>query len=196
MFNQDVLSSAKIIDYPLINFPNLFEAGPEIPIEVAFMDFEEWEPTFDGQIKHTPPIPTSVSKSLNIFSNEAISDKMVDFASAMYGAPLEINGFGFQRYDVGDFLGAHSDLPSYRATMVLYLSPNWRPSWGGVLEFSYNKGPWGAVSVPVLGSASFLITHPAWEHRVTKINEKARIPRLSAIIRFREKRLEKEESTP
>lgn len=81
---------------------------------------------------------------LREFSDFLCTPDMVEFMRTLTGAA----DIGFadahaSRYREGHFLTAHDDLNQgmgRRAAYVLNLSPQWRPDWGGILQFYDERG--------------------------------------------------------
>lgn len=185
--NQEVLNKSYPDDYPLY-FPKFFEIDPAIALEVASLKFEEWDAVKEGiegsfgitDIRQVPKRAIHLSDLISTI----YSDEFNNFASKLTGKPVEVQGIAFQKWGANDSLDRHGD-GSYIATIVLYLSPYWCTSWGGILEFSYLFGTWGAVATPKFGSASFCAPNILWSHRVTAVNPIAPIPRLAAVVRYK-----------
>jgi SM-20-related protein len=72
------------------------------------------------------------------------SDSTIGFLRALTGAADVSFADGHaSRYREGHFLTAHDDLNQgmgRRAAYVLNLSPQWRPDWGGILQFYDERG--------------------------------------------------------
>lgn len=173
--------------YPLNDFQNLFESDPGLALEIGFMPSLPWN-NKDGLYGHFDYIKEIQNPSSEIieFCKTLSSDEIEQFVSLLMGEEMAYQGAQFQIYKRDGFLAAHNDI-SHDATLTFYLTPRWIPSWGGLLEFSYNKGPWGAIAIPRLGSVSFCEARQDWKHRVTTVSSKARMPRISAVVRFKKK---------
>jgi len=190
ILNREILGKEHDSRYPLC-FSNFFEADRSIALEVSSLEYEEWDPIEGGisgtfGISGVKEVPQKAVYTPGLI-RAAMSAEMLDFVSQLAHAPMKLKGIAFQKWNVGDSLGPHSD-STHSATIVLYLSPYWKPSWGGILEFSHKGGPWGAVTVPKFGTASFCLADADWEHQVTPVKPAAPIPRLAAVIRYKKKK--------
>jgi Rps23 Pro-64 3,4-dihydroxylase Tpa1-like proline 4-hydroxylase len=90
-------------------------------------------------------------------------------------------------YRLGSFLTFHNDLDEVKKRRVAYVlgfTRNWRPDWGGLLEFYDKKGDVEAGMLPRFNSLS-IFTVPA-DHAVTYVAPYATEGRYSITGWFRE----------
>ncbi|HEX8641585.1 MAG TPA: 2OG-Fe(II) oxygenase family protein [Allosphingosinicella sp.] len=81
---------------------------------------------------------------LRAFSDFLCSGAMIEFMRTLTGfADVTFADAHASRYRDGHFLTAHDDLNQgmgRRAAYVLNLTPQWRPDWGGILQFYDERG--------------------------------------------------------
>ena len=102
------------------------------------------------------------------------------------GLPVDFCDIQATRYRAGHFLTAHDDAvvgKNRQMAFVLSLSPRWKASWGGRLEFLGGQGAVIDTMIPTFNALS-LFRVPQ-QHQVTKVNIAAKTPRLSLTGWFR-----------
>lgn len=100
--------------------------------------------------------------------------------------PVDFCDIQATRYRAGHFLTEHDDAvdgKNRQMAFVLSLSPRWKASWGGRLEFFDENGGVEDTLIPTFNALSlFRVPQP---HQVTKVNIAAKTPRLSLTGWFR-----------
>jgi len=125
-----------------------------------------------GAEGETPPL-------LRRFTEFMCSDEVVDFMRALTGAgDIAFADAHASRYTAGHFLTAHDDRNdgmNRRAAYVLNLTPQWRPDWGGLLQFYDERGNVARGFTPGFNLLNiFTVPQP---HSVTWVTPLAGAPR-------------------
>ncbi len=83
-------------------------------------------------------------------------------------SPMEIT---LKRYRYEDFISAHTDKKSVRATHMIFLNPVWEKNWGGLLHFQTDSKDDFETFLPSYStSVAFVRAENSW-HRVCKMNQ-------------------------
>lgn len=129
--------------------------------------------------KTIDPLITEAYKALNAPEFRARLTELT-------GLPVDFCDIQATRYRVGHFLTEHDDGvagKNRQMAFVLSLSPRWKASWGGRLEFLDASGGVQDTLIPTFNALSlFRVPQP---HQVTKVNIAAKTPRLSLTGWFR-----------
>jgi Rps23 Pro-64 3,4-dihydroxylase Tpa1-like proline 4-hydroxylase len=118
---------------------------------------------------------------LRAFSDFLCSAGMVAFMRTLTGfADIAFADAHASRYRAGHFLTAHDDLNQgmgRRAAYVLNMTPQWRPDWGGILQFYDERGNVVRGFTPAFNSLNiFRVPQP---HSVSWVTPLAGAPRFA-----------------
>lgn len=115
--------------------------------------------------------PELWGSTLQGLRDELCSDRFVSFVSAVSGieglvADDVMDGGGLHRSLPGGFLNVHADFTAHhskpgwrrRVNLLLYLNPDWEPSWGGQLELWSRDMQRRVAEVEPLGNRILLFT--------------------------------------
>lgn len=107
--------------------------------------------------------------------------------SYLWGEPVRMKYVIGMRFDPGGFVEAHYDEKFY-GSMILYLNPVWKESWGGKTQFRKTPDlPFDDICGPEIGGMSFAKNYAEeieWENRITEVTEECTDPRISIAIRW------------
>lgn len=82
-------------------------------------------------------------------------------------SPMEIT---LKRYRYQDYISAHTDKKSVRATHMIFLNSSWNESWGGLLHFQNDSKEDFETFIPCrTTSVAFVRSENSW-HRVCPMN--------------------------
>lgn len=129
--------------------------------------------------KSMDPLITDVYKALNAPDFRQRLLELTDM-------PVDFCDIQATRYRPGHFLTEHDDGvagKNRQMAFVLSLSPRWKASWGGRLEFLSERGSIEDTLIPTFNALSLFRVPQA--HKVTKVNIAAKTPRLSLTGWFR-----------
>lgn len=74
-----------------------------------------------------------------------------------------------KRYKLYDYISAHTDKPSVRATHMIFLNENWEQDWGGMLYFLNDAQEILEVFLPTIAqSVAFVRSDISW-HKVCPV---------------------------
>lgn len=74
-----------------------------------------------------------------------------------------------KRYKLNDYISAHTDKPSVRATHMIFLNESWKPDWGGMLYFLNDAQEVIEVFLPTIAqSVAFVRSDISW-HKVCPV---------------------------
>jgi len=114
-----------------------------VPNSSAWIQYKHYNEDKTGLTKRElfPPLLAKVTQELN-------SPEFVAWISELTGIPdliadPDLEGGGLHQSGRGGFLNVHTDFNMHhyhknwrrRINLILYLNPDWRPEWGGALEF-------------------------------------------------------------
>lgn len=115
------------------------------------------------------------------------SDEFREYIERVTGQTgLKLGTFFYTRYNAGDFLYPHTDSPNGKVALVLHLTQNWKPWYGGNLCLLGNK--WRSVRkllVPRYNSLMVMdIVNKKNPHFVEYIPEFVKEPRYAMVCWF------------
>ncbi|MDQ4087105.1 MAG: 2OG-Fe(II) oxygenase [Pseudomonadota bacterium] len=118
---------------------------------------------------------------LRAFSDFMCSAELMEFMRTLTGAQdITFADAHASRYRAGHFLTAHDDLNQgmgRRAAYVLNLTPQWRPDWGGMLQFYDDRGNILRGFMPAFNTLNiFRVPQP---HSVSWVTPLAGAPRFA-----------------
>jgi Rps23 Pro-64 3,4-dihydroxylase Tpa1-like proline 4-hydroxylase len=181
-------SGARHVDLPVDSLPSLGDARmTAIRAEVrkaaanGFQYLYETLPIAD--LQEAGELKEAALLEIFEFMN---SSRVLTRLAEITGLQADFCDMQATRYRPGHFLTTHSDEApgkNRRFAYVLSLSPVWRPTWGGQLQFSDDEGSVIDTFVPTFNALSvFTVPTP---HHVSQVADFAPVDRLSLTGWFR-----------
>jgi len=144
----------------------------------------------------TYEIETDLYQAFDVLKRYPIElpDNFEELISFLWGKTVEIKHVIGMRMDHHGFLGTHTDR-TYGGSMVLYLNPTWKDSWGGLLRYREDsKLPYGEIGPPLMGTMSFAKhikerdeDSPRWQHDVSPVTAECPRSRITMVVRWASK---------
>lgn len=177
-----VNSGAQVTDYSAAEIAG-WPAGQREALDRAVIESGRHDFQFRYETIRLPEYGTGSDQAapplLRAFVDFLSSDEMIGFLREITGnAEIAFADGHASRYGAGHFLTAHDDSNvdmGRRAAYVLNLTPQWRPDWGGVLQFYDARGNIERGYVP--GFNLFNLFRVPQPHSVSWVTPLAGAPR-------------------